>query len=80
MLGFIKTDLDVGYYTAAVKVKGILVSVVTSVGTVLLPRASYYVDKGMLEELYKIAKKAMNLFKDGYNCAQAVFLAFELDL
>lgn len=23
------------------------------------------------------AQKAMNLFKDGYNCAQAVFLAFE---
>ena len=43
MLGFMTTDTDVGYYNAAVKIKVILVSVVTSLGTVLLPRASYYI-------------------------------------
>ena len=41
MLGFIKGDVDVGLYNAAVKVKAILVSVVTSLGNVLLPRMSY---------------------------------------
>ena len=34
MLGFIKTDADVGYYNTAVKVKNILCSLVTSLGTV----------------------------------------------
>ena len=39
MLGFITTNTDVGYYNAAVRVKTILVSIVTSLGAVLLPRA-----------------------------------------
>ena len=60
MLGFMKTDDDVGYYNAAVKVKNILVSVVTSLGTVLLPRVSYYVENGFKDEFLKISKKALN--------------------
>lgn len=60
MLGFMKTDTDVGYYNASVKIKSILVSVVTSLGTVLLPRASYYVEQNNLEEFYRISKKALN--------------------
>ena len=53
MLGFMTTDIDVGYYNAAIKIKYILVSIVTSLGVVLLPRASYYV-------FYRITKKAIN--------------------
>lgn len=60
MLGFMKTNADVGYYNAAVKIKTILVSIVTSLGTVLLPRASYYVEHGLKEEFYRITKKAIN--------------------
>ena len=60
MLGFLTSDTDVGYYNAAVKIKNILVSVVTSLGTVLLPRASYYVENGLMDEFKKIAKKALN--------------------
>ncbi len=60
MLGFMKTDADVGYYTAAVKIKSILVSLVTSLGTVLLPRAAYYIEKGEKDEFTKLSKKAMN--------------------
>lgn len=60
MLGFMKTDTDVGYYGAAVKIKQILVSLVTSVSAVLLPRASYYVDKGMLADFRAILKKTMH--------------------
>ena len=45
MLGFMSSDTDVGYYNAAIKIKVILVSIVTSLGTVLLPRASYYIQK-----------------------------------
>lgn len=60
MLGFMATNDDVGYYNAAVKIKTILVSIVTSLGTVLLPRASYYVERGMKDELMRICQKAMN--------------------
>ena len=44
----------------SVKIKTILVSIVTSLGTVLLPRASYYVEHGLKEEFYRITKKAIN--------------------
>lgn len=60
MLGFMKTNADVGYYNAAVKIKTILVSIVTSLGTVLLPRASYYVRKGKTDEFRRITQKAIN--------------------
>jgi O-antigen/teichoic acid export membrane protein len=60
MLGFMKTDADVGYYNAAVKIKSILVSIVTSLGAVLLPRASYYVEHGDFSNLRRISKKALN--------------------
>ena len=60
MLGFMTTDADVGYYNAAVKIKTILVSIVTSLGAVLLPRASYYVENGMLDDFKKITCKALN--------------------
>ena len=60
MVGFIKTDKDVGYYNAAVKIKSILVSIVTSLGTVLLPRASYYVEHKDFENLRRISGKALN--------------------
>lgn len=60
MLGFMTTNVEVGYYNAAIKIKTILVSVVTSLGTVLLPRASYYIEQGYVDEFRKISKKALN--------------------
>ena len=60
MLGFMKTDKDVGYYHAAVRIKTILVALVTSLGTVLLPRVSYYVQQGKMEEFKRVTKKAIN--------------------
>lgn len=60
MLGFLKTDDDVGFYNAAVRIKSVLVGIVTSLGTVLLPRASYYVEHGLMEEFRKISRKALN--------------------
>ena len=60
MLGFMKNDAEVGYYTDAVKIKGILVSIVTSLGTVLLPRASYYIEQGEIERFNFLSKKAFN--------------------
>lgn len=60
MLGFISGDAATGYYNAAVRIKSILVSIVTSLGTVLLPRVSYYVQQGQMEEFRKVTRKALN--------------------
>ena len=60
MLGFMTTNADVGYYNAAVKVKGVLVGVVTALGAVLLPRSSYYVEQGRMEDFRKMAEKALS--------------------
>lgn len=60
MLGFLKTDMDVGYYNAAIKIKNILVSMVTALGAVLLPRASYYVEHGKMDHFRRISAKALN--------------------
>ena len=59
MLGFIHSDEEVGYYNAAVKIKTVLVSLVTSLGTVLLPRVSYYISHGQTEEFRNITRKAI---------------------
>ena len=60
MLGFMRDNGEVGLYGAAVKIKNILISLVTSISAVLLPRASYYVDKGLMDEFYRILRKAMH--------------------
>lgn len=60
MLGFMKTDADVGYYHAAVKIKAVLLSLVTSLGNVLLPRMSYLVKNRMMSDFKKYMVKALN--------------------
>ncbi len=60
MLGFMKTNTDVGYYNAAVKIKTILVSLVTSMGTVLLPRLSFYIESGQMKEFRRMIAKTIN--------------------
>lgn len=60
MLDWMKGSEDVGYYNAAVKVKSIMVMVVTSLGTVLLPRLSYYVKNNNEEAFMKLVSKAFS--------------------
>lgn len=60
MLGFMKPYRQVGLYTAAVKIKGILLSVVSSLGGVLLPRMSYYVSKGEKSKFNRLITLAFN--------------------
>lgn len=56
MLGFIAGDTEVGYYAAAVKLKGILVSTISALGTVLLPRLTSFFSKNKMEEFYKLLR------------------------
>lgn len=60
MLGFMKTDVDVGYYNAAVKIKGILLSLVSSLGGVLLPRMSYYAKENLKVKFIETMSMALN--------------------
>ena len=60
MLGFMKTDVDVGYYNAAIKIKTVLVSLVTSLGNVLLPRMSLYAKEHRNDEFLKTMSLAIN--------------------
>lgn len=77
MLGFMKSDTDVGLYTAAVKIKTVLVSVVTSLGNVLLPRMSYYVHQNKKEDFRKLLTIALSaeLFMSLPFCAYFIFEA-----
>ena len=60
MLGFMTTDTDVGYYNAAIKVKTVLVGLITALGAVLLPRSAYYVERGQLKDFRRISHKAFS--------------------
>lgn len=61
MLGFMKDNSVVGLYTTAVKVKTILVSLVSSLGSVLLPRMSHIVKQGDREQFNALTKKALDV-------------------
>lgn len=61
MLGVMRGEEAVGCYQAAVKIKGALVGVVASVGTVLLPRVSYYYENEMREAFREMGEKALRL-------------------
>lgn len=60
MIGFMSGTVENGYYDAAVRIKNVLVSFVASLGTVLLPRMSYYIEVGDKEEFHRLTKKALN--------------------
>jgi O-antigen/teichoic acid export membrane protein len=58
MLGFIKGDVSVGYYTAATNLSQVLLYSVTSLGAVLLPRASNLINNNKFAEFEELSLKA----------------------
>lgn len=60
MLGFMAGDKQVGYYSNAMKVNRMVISVITSLGAVLLPRLSYYIEKNEMDKFNQITKKSIN--------------------
>ncbi len=60
MLGFLIGDAEVGYYDAAVKVRTALLGAVTSLGAVLLPRSSYYIQQGRMDEFKRVSRKSLH--------------------
>ena len=61
MIGFLKDDYNVGLYSAATKINRIVLSVVTAVTAILLPRLSYYIKNKGFEEFKTLAFKGFDL-------------------
>lgn len=59
MLGFMQGDAAVGYYTAGNRLSQIVLSVVASVSTVMLPRCSNLFETGRTEEFAAICRKTL---------------------
>lgn len=75
MLGFMKTDVDVGYYNVAVKMKVILSEIVTSLGAILLPRATHYIENKQFDDFKEISGKALEFV---FICATPLMVYFIL--
>lgn len=77
MLGFLKDSISVGYYTAATKLSHIILNVVVSLGTVMLPRTSNLIKNCEMEQFSHLTKKAygFNLFMSFPICFGLIVLA-----
>lgn len=79
MLGFMTDDAEVGLYNTASNIKLVLASAVTSLGTVLLPRVSYYVAHREEEGFRQVTEKALNVVLDMAFPILVFFLLFADD-
>lgn len=61
MLGFMSGDDAVGFFTAGTKMSHIGLAIITSLGTVLLPRCSHLLATGDMEGFRNIINKSLNL-------------------
>lgn len=61
MLGFISGDEQVGYFTAGTKITHIGLTIISSLGTVLLPRCSHLLKIGDYGGFSTIINKSLNL-------------------
>lgn len=61
MLGFISGDESVGYFTAGTKITHIGLTVISSIGTVLLPHCSHLIKTGDFDSFKSIINKSLNI-------------------
>ena len=60
MLGFMKNNESVGFFTSATKLTQVILMVVTSLGTVLLPRMSNMISNNQMSEFKELAQKSLD--------------------
>ncbi len=60
MLGFFATKESVGFYSAAQKIVQMVILFVASLGTVLLPRSSYYIGNGRHEDFRRLVRSVVS--------------------
>ena len=58
MLEFISGDYQVGLYSAATKIKSLLVAFITSLGAVTISRISFYVKNGQKDDMFRLIRKS----------------------
>lgn len=61
MLGIMRSDFEVGLYSTAHKITGMISTVVSSVGIVVMPRLSYYFAKDDYEQANVLLRKLLGL-------------------
>lgn len=60
MLGFITSDVSVGLYAAANRMIKVILALLTSLGAVLLPRMSYYIENKKELEIKNLISKSLD--------------------
>ena len=60
MLGFMSDYSEVGFYNSASHMSKAIVTLVTSASAVLIPRVSYYFEKGLSKEIDSLIEKAFS--------------------
>ena len=60
MLGFLKDSASVGYYTGATKLTKMLLGIVSSLGTVMVPRLSNLIQNGQMDDFKRLSQKAVD--------------------
>lgn len=61
MLGFMSTAKNVGYYSTALKLTKMLLGLVTSMGSVFLPRLSYYIANEQKDDFKILINKSFSI-------------------
>jgi len=61
MLGFISGNESVGFFTAGTKISHVGLTLITSIGTVLLPRCSHLIETGDAEGFASVIRKSLRL-------------------
>lgn len=62
MIQYYKGEYDVGLYAAATKVNRVLITLITCVGAVLLPRLSYYTENKQERDYNLLINKSLNIY------------------
>lgn len=60
ILGFLSNHQNVGIFSVALRVKGILLTFIVALGVVLMPRLSYYIENDLMEEFIDVLNKSMS--------------------
>lgn len=61
MLGFMAGDVEVGYFSAGTRISHIGLTIISSLGTVLLPHCAHLLKAGKMEEFKSVIKKSLNV-------------------
>lgn len=61
LLGLLTDDREVGFYNSGIRISRVGTAIVTSLGMVLIPRLTHYLNTGMNREFSQLSRKSMDL-------------------